>query len=73
MILAALGGMLTLYGGLFLLGLYNAIAKPDLARIMGLDTSPPVLKFMVCVAALLIVIGFAMLSSNLLAMASVLQ
>lgn len=73
MVLAALGGMFVLYGGMFLLGMRQAIEKPDLARIMGVNMTPGLIKFTVCIASLLIVIGFAMLSSNLLAMASVLQ
>jgi hypothetical protein len=65
--------MLCLYGGIFLSGLVQAIKKPDLARIMGIEMSKGLMKFIVIVASLLIVFGFAMLSSNLLAMASVLQ
>jgi hypothetical protein len=53
--------------------LVQAIKKPDLARIMGIEMSKGLMKFIVIVASLLIVFGFAMLSSNLLAMASVLQ
>jgi hypothetical protein len=73
MVLAALGGMFVLYGGMFLLGMRNAILKPDLARIMGIKVTPGLLKFTIFVSAFLIVIGFAMLSSNLLAMSAVLQ
>jgi len=65
--------MLCLYGGVFLAGLVQAIQRPDLARIMGINMSKGLMKFTIVVASLLIVFGFAMLSSNLLAMSSVLQ
>lgn len=72
MVLAALGGMFVLYGGMFLLGMRQAIEKPDLARIMGIEMTPGLLKFMICVSCLLIVIGFSMLSGNLLAASALL-
>jgi hypothetical protein len=72
-VLATLGGMFVLYGGIFLLGIFNAIRKPDLARIMGVEVTPGLVKVVAWFSAFLIVIGYKILSSNLHAMTSVLQ
>jgi len=70
---AALGACLAIYGGMLLNGAYTAITRPDIARVIDIEMTKPLLVVVVVFSTLLVFGGFMLFGSSLLAAASVLQ